>query len=74
MRHPEAHIQMLDGFNQGWIDFQREGCEQRRGRRTIESVVYDLVAVIGRSPCPSQSDLEPDAIIWRLENRGKTKR
>jgi NAD(P)H dehydrogenase (quinone) len=44
MHHPEARIRMLDGFNEGWIDFERGAAEQRRGAVTLEAVVRDLVA------------------------------
>jgi len=44
MRHPEARIAMLDGFNEGWLDFSRQGVEQRTGTRPLWAVVRDLVA------------------------------
>ncbi|MDO9712688.1 hypothetical protein [Paracraurococcus lichenis] len=44
MRHPEARIRMLDGFNEGWIDFQRDGTEHRAGTVEIGTVLSDLVA------------------------------
>ncbi|MBV8500475.1 MAG: NmrA family NAD(P)-binding protein [Paucibacter sp.] len=44
MRHPEARIAMLDGFNAGWLDFSRQGVEQRTGSTPITSVVHELVA------------------------------
>jgi hypothetical protein len=34
---------MLDGFNEGWIDFERAGTEFRRGHTTLETVLRDLV-------------------------------
>jgi NAD(P)H dehydrogenase (quinone) len=43
MRHPEARIAMLDGFNQGWIDFARAGTEHRTGTVTFETVLRDMV-------------------------------
>lgn len=43
MRHPEARIQMLDGFNHGWIEFERGAAEQRMGSMTLEEVVHQLV-------------------------------
>lgn len=43
MLHPLPRMQMLDGFNEGWIAF--EGIhEQRRGTTTIDTVVAGLVA------------------------------
>ncbi|MBN8901099.1 MAG: NmrA family NAD(P)-binding protein [Rhodospirillales bacterium] len=44
MRHPEGRIRMLDGFNEGWIDFERDGTERRTGRVTFESVLSELAA------------------------------
>ncbi|CAN5177573.1 NAD(P)H-binding protein [soil metagenome] len=40
MRHPLARLQMLDGFNDGWIEF--EGVP-RKGTTTIDQVVQALV-------------------------------
>ena len=36
-------IEMLDGFNSGWIDFERTGTEHFRGNRTQEEVFRDLI-------------------------------
>jgi len=43
MKDPTPRIQMLDGFNEGWIDF--EGGEQNslKGRVTLETVLRGLV-------------------------------
>jgi NAD(P)H dehydrogenase (quinone) len=42
MKHPMPRIRMVDGFNEGWIDF--EGCcEHRRGSVTLEAVIAGLV-------------------------------
>lgn len=43
MRHPLPRIQMLDGFNQGWIAFNGEG-ERRLGDTTLEEVLAGLAA------------------------------
>ncbi|HEY2050822.1 MAG TPA: NmrA family NAD(P)-binding protein [Caulobacteraceae bacterium] len=46
MKHPMPRIRMVDGFNEGWIDF--EGCcEHRRGNVTLEAVIAGLVGVEG---------------------------
>ncbi len=44
MKNPMPRMQMLDGFNEGWIDF--EGGEQgsRKTRTTLEEVLRPLVA------------------------------
>jgi NAD(P)H dehydrogenase (quinone) len=44
MQHPEARMAMLDGFNQGWIDFAVEGAEQRIGAVDTATVLRGLVA------------------------------
>ena len=44
MRHPEARIAMLAGFNAGWLDFSRQGVELRTGSTPLSRVVRDLVA------------------------------
>ncbi|ODA66519.1 NAD(P)H azoreductase [Methyloligella halotolerans] len=44
MQYPEGRMRMLDGFNQGWIDFEREGAERRTGEVTFEAVLSELVA------------------------------
>lgn len=43
MRHPEPRMQMLDGFNQGWIDFEGGLAEARRGSVDLDMVLHDLV-------------------------------
>jgi NAD(P)H dehydrogenase (quinone) len=37
-------MEMLDGFNSGWIDFERAGTEHVRGKVTLEEVIRDLLA------------------------------
>jgi NAD(P)H dehydrogenase (quinone) len=44
MKHPLARIRMIDGFNEGWIDFEGDGTEHRTGRIQLEAVLKDLVA------------------------------
>src|ERR1700722_8958109 len=41
MKHPMPRIRMVDGFNEGWIDFERTG-EHRIGEVTLESVIGGL--------------------------------
>jgi NAD(P)H dehydrogenase (quinone) len=36
-------VEMLDGFNSGWIDFEGKGTEQVRGTRTLEEVLSQLI-------------------------------
>ena len=43
MRHPLPRIQMLDGFNQGWIDFEGGPGGSIKGNVELETVVRQLV-------------------------------
>ena len=36
-------IEMLDGFNTGWIEFERTGAEPFKGRQSLEEVLRDLI-------------------------------
>lgn len=44
MRNPEPRMQMIDGFNEGWIDFRGEGGHSRKGQISIDEAVASLVA------------------------------
>jgi NAD(P)H dehydrogenase (quinone) len=44
MKHPLARIRMIDGFNEGWIDFEGGGTEHRTGRIPLEAVLNDITA------------------------------
>jgi len=39
-----TRIEMLDNFNSGWIEFQREGTEHITGICTLEEVLQGLLA------------------------------
>jgi NAD(P)H dehydrogenase (quinone) len=43
MRHPLPRIQMLDGFNQGWIDFEEGQAGSIKGNVQLETVLRQLV-------------------------------
>jgi uncharacterized protein YbjT (DUF2867 family) len=43
MLHPTPRMQMLDGFNAGWIEFDREGAAARKGTITIDQAIAALV-------------------------------
>jgi NAD(P)H dehydrogenase (quinone) len=43
MRNPQPRMRMLDGFNEGWIDFEGEASSTRKGRITLESVLETLM-------------------------------
>jgi NAD(P)H dehydrogenase (quinone) len=40
---PEPRMEMLDGFNSGWIDFEGRGAEHRIGAVPLEEVLGELV-------------------------------
>lgn len=42
MRYPEPRMRMLDGFNEGWIDFEYGGAEHRLGTVPLEQVLQTL--------------------------------
>jgi NAD(P)H dehydrogenase (quinone) len=42
-RNPVPRIQMLDGFNEGWIDFEGGTVEQRKGTTTLTDGLKALV-------------------------------
>jgi NAD(P)H dehydrogenase (quinone) len=46
MNHPLARMRMIDGFNEGWIDFEGSGAEHRTGRISLEAVLMDLAAQV----------------------------
>jgi uncharacterized protein YbjT (DUF2867 family) len=43
MRDPMPRIQMLDGFNEGWIRFEGGGTTLLKGEVSLAQVVRDLV-------------------------------
>ena len=43
MQNPTPRMQMLDGFNEGWIAFSGGGTNMRRGSTTLEQVVASIV-------------------------------
>ena len=42
-RNPLPRIRMLDGFNEGWIDFSEPGRSAMKGPTALESVIAELV-------------------------------
>ena len=47
MSNPEPRMRMLDGFNEGWIDFQDDGRRAIKGRTDAIAVIAALVASTG---------------------------
>lgn len=41
--NPLPRIQMIDGFNEGWIDFEGKGVEQRKGSTSLNDAIKQLV-------------------------------
>jgi uncharacterized protein YbjT (DUF2867 family) len=42
-RNPHPRIRMLDGFNEGWIDFKNEGRNSVKGKTPLVEVIAALV-------------------------------
>ena len=43
MKHPTPRIQMLDGFNQGWIEFEGGEAGSEKGSTELVTVLRNLV-------------------------------
>ncbi|HZR34640.1 MAG TPA: NmrA family NAD(P)-binding protein [Nevskia sp.] len=43
MKNPEPRMQMVDGFNAGWIDFAERGAHARKGAIGIDQAIAALV-------------------------------
>ena len=43
MNNPEPRIQMLDGFNEGWIEFEGKEVGSRKGKVGLETVLRTLI-------------------------------
>ncbi|TWB22048.1 uncharacterized protein YbjT (DUF2867 family) [Nitrospirillum amazonense] len=44
MRHPGPRMRMLDGFNEGWIEFRDAGAHALKGETSLDQVIAALVA------------------------------
>jgi len=53
MRNPEPRIQMLDGFNEGWIDFEGKEVGSRKGKVSLETVLRTLIERESAMKAPS---------------------
>ncbi|MGF6773540.1 uncharacterized protein YbjT (DUF2867 family) [Paraburkholderia sp. GAS199] len=47
MKHPMPRMRMLDGFNEGWIDFESAGSDVLKGDVELETVLRELVSQAG---------------------------
>ena len=43
MQNPDPRMRMLDGFNEGWIDFEHGEAGSLKAATTLESVLRDLI-------------------------------
>jgi uncharacterized protein YbjT (DUF2867 family) len=43
MKNPTPRMQMIDGFNAGWIDFSNHGANARKGSIGIDQAIATLV-------------------------------
>lgn len=48
MKNPIPRIRMLDGFNEGWIEFENGDAGSRKGEVTLKSVLQTLVEREGK--------------------------
>jgi hypothetical protein len=53
MKNPTRRIRMLDGFNDGWIEFENGDAGSRRGDVALKSVLETLVEREGILPIPT---------------------
>jgi NAD(P)H dehydrogenase (quinone) len=44
-RNPLPRMRMLDGFNEGWIEFSEHGRSAVKGMTTLDSVIAELIMV-----------------------------
>ena len=44
MQNPLPRMRMLDGFNEGWIDFECNGTEFHRGKISLDTVLQELLS------------------------------
>ena len=49
MKNPLPRIQMLDGFNEGWIEFQSGESGSRKGKIELRTVLQRLIERMGKS-------------------------
>ena len=43
MKNPEPRIQMLDGFNEGWIEFEGKNVSSRKGKVALQTALRTLI-------------------------------
>jgi hypothetical protein len=56
MKNPTPRIKMLDGFNEGWIEFEGAETGSRKGKVAMEAVLQTLIELRwSRDPGDSRS-------------------
>ena len=60
MGNPTPRIQMLDGFNEGWIEFEGGEVGSRKGNITLHTVLRTLIDA--KASCEDS----PEARRWRI--------
>jgi hypothetical protein len=58
MKNPGPRMRMLDGFNEGWIEFQDRGCKAIKGQTSAVAVIAALVAEM--HPLCTAHAMQPD--------------
>ena len=53
MKNPTPRIRMLDGFNDGWIEFENGDAGSRKGELALKSALQTLVEREGIRPTPA---------------------
>ena len=43
MSNPALRMRMIDGFNEGWIEFADRGAAARKGEISLEAAILALV-------------------------------
>ena len=43
MKNPMPRIRMIDGFNEGWIEFENGQAESRKGEVALKTVLQALI-------------------------------
>jgi NAD(P)H dehydrogenase (quinone) len=43
MKNPLPRVRMLDGFNEGWIEFEKEGPGSKKGGTSLEAVLKSVI-------------------------------
>ena len=49
VKNPTPRIQMLDGFNEGWIEFESGEAGSRKGKVELQTVLQKLIERMGKS-------------------------